>query len=72
VNTTSWSKCADACRALSKGFANNALYGKDHDRLSDDEKKKMVRSRFADVLVAGIAEYPTQVQDAKPVDENEL
>jgi DNA-sulfur modification-associated len=72
VNTTSWPKCVDACKALSKGFANNALYGKDHDRLSDDSKKEIVRSRFADVLVAGIAEYPNQVQDAKIVEEDEL
>jgi hypothetical protein len=72
VNTTSWPKCVDAYKTLYKGFDTNALYGKDHDRLSDDSKKDIVRARFADVLVAGIAEYQNQAQDAKIVEEDEL
>ncbi|WP_445634630.1 Transposase [Nostoc sp. DSM 114161] len=53
-STAQWPGCKKAYDNLYAGFNINGLYGRDHDTLSADDKKELVRSRFAAVLAAGI------------------
>ncbi|MHC5938683.1 DNA sulfur modification protein DndB [Nostoc sp.] len=53
-STAQWPGCKKAYENLYTGFNINSLYGRDHDTLSPEDKKEIVRSRFAAVLAAGI------------------
>lgn len=74
INVAQWPGCSDAYKALYKGFHTNAFYGNDHDKLSDDRKKELVRNRFSDVLAAGLPRLDSQLSDEQPFveDDDEL
>jgi DNA-sulfur modification-associated len=54
TQTAHWAGCNEAYGTIRKSFSVVALYGKDHENLSDDKKKEMVRERFSTVLWAGL------------------
>lgn len=73
TNKTQWPGCADAYKAIHKGFDTNAFYGKDHDKMSDRKKDDAVRDRFSAVLVAGLPDlYTHAVAGQLPEDEEEV
>jgi hypothetical protein len=72
INKSQWPRCTDAYKALYAGFNTNAFYGKEHEQMSDDEKKEMVRERFAAVLTAGLPELNTQPPDEQIFEEDEF
>lgn len=72
TNKAQWSGCSDAYKALYKGFDTNAFYGTDHERISDERKKEMVRERFSAVLLAGLPELNSQSSDDIISEEDEL
>ena len=72
TNKAQWPGCSDAYKALYKGFDTNAFYGTDHERISDERKKDMVRERFSAVLVAGLPELNSQFSDDTTSEEDEL
>ncbi len=58
-NKVQWPNCNNHYQAIYKGFDTNAFYGADHDQLSDEKKKDMVRERFSAVLAYGIPNLRT-------------
>lgn len=72
TNKAQWPGCTDAYKALYKGFDTNAFYGRDHEQISDEEKKEMLRKRFAAVLAAGLPNVDNHVlNDSISEEEND-
>lgn len=71
TNKAEWPSCSDAYKALYKGFATNAFYGRDYDQISDDRKKAMVRERFSAVLATGLPQVDSQSLDENLSDEED-
>jgi hypothetical protein len=53
-NTAQWPNCSYFYDRLYKGFNTQAFYGRDHEQLTDDQKKEMLLDRFSTILVKGI------------------
>ena len=68
-NKAQWSGCTEAFNCLEKGFRTNAFYGKDHDEISDERKKEMVRDRFSAVLAAGIPKLNDEILEKLKLDD---
>ncbi|MEH2350518.1 MAG: DNA sulfur modification protein DndB [Nostoc sp.] len=60
TNKSHWTNCNIAYQSLYKGFDTNAFYGKEHEQMSDERKRDMVRDRFSAVLAAGLSEFYSQ------------
>jgi hypothetical protein len=63
TQTVHWAGCNDAYETISKSFNIVAFYGKEHETLTDDKKKKMVRERFSKILWTGLPSSITQQID---------
>ena len=71
TNKTHWPNCSSAYQGLYKGFDTNAFYGKEHEKMTDKEKRDMVRDRFSAVLAAGLPELSSQSSERQLSDEEE-
>ncbi|MHC5730089.1 MAG: hypothetical protein ACYTXY_39455, partial [Nostoc sp.] len=59
-NKAEWAGCTDAYKALYKGFDTVAFYGKEHEKMNNQQKEDMVRDRFSAILAVGLPELNTQ------------
>ncbi len=71
TNKAQWPNCNDAYQTLYRGFNTNALYGKDHDQMTDERKKDMVRERFSAVLAAGLPQLDSQSSEEQLLEEED-
>ncbi|WP_026731961.1 hypothetical protein [Fischerella sp. PCC 9605] len=72
TNKTQWPGCADAYKALYKGFDTIPFYGKDHEKMTNQRKDIMVRDRFSAVLAAGLPELYSQSLAKQVSEEDKL
>jgi hypothetical protein len=70
-NKAQWPGCTDVYKALYKGFDTNAFYGRDHERMSEDDKKEMVRKRFSAVLAAGLPQLDSHFSEEQLSEEED-
>ena len=68
TNKIQWPNCSNYYQTIYKGFDTNAFYGADHDQLSDEKKKDMVRERFSALLAQGISNLKTHDELSEEID----
>ncbi len=71
TNRSQWPNCTDVYKTLYKGFDTNAFYGKDHDQISEEDKKERVLKRFSVVLAAGLPQFDSQSSEEQLSDEED-
>jgi len=69
TNKVQWYGCSDAYNILYRGFDTNAFYGKDYEKMTDVNKKEMVRDRFSAVLAAALPELSNHPADEPEADD---
>ncbi|MBD2141711.1 hypothetical protein H6F39_10130 [Anabaena sp. FACHB-1250] len=71
TNKAHWHNCNAVYQGLYKGFDTNAFYGKEHEQMSDERKRDMVRDRFSAILAAGLPEFYSQSSERQLSNEEE-
>ena len=71
TNKAHWPNCNAVYQGLYKGFDTNAFYGKEHEQMSDERKRDMVRDRFSAILAAGLPDFYSQSSERQLSEEEE-